>query len=355
LLLPIAALLGAWLTPVRLTRWIRPARWIYGITLVALALPGMVSTLYDSSAGWDWLWNGALPDDSAKYRSGNAALMWVVDGLQKWADEHPDEPLVVAAPGIERLRFFFPLADIRVDEAPTRWDQLAGVTYFIDSAPEGRGAYGGIPLEDNQVLSGLALATEDEQEIAEERAILRRAWWKDDGFFSYTVYELHLENRLHEPSSPPIQAREDRDVSFGGFVRFLGHDIGGDYFWPGRRLVLRLYWEVLTAPDHDYTIYIHLRDANGQVQAAWDGPISRTQDGRYYSSLVWEPGEFIVDYRRIRLPEDTQAPPGEGYQIVIGLYDAQTNTRVPVAIDGEPAGDGYVLPAEFRIVPEQPG
>ena len=71
-----------------------------------------MTTLYDGATGWDWLWSGELGDDFAKYESGNPALMWVVDGLQKYVDDHPDEVLVVAAPGVDRLPFFFPLADI---------------------------------------------------------------------------------------------------------------------------------------------------------------------------------------------------------------------------------------------------
>jgi 4-amino-4-deoxy-L-arabinose transferase-like glycosyltransferase len=345
LLLPTAALLAYGLPPVRLRAWAQFRRWGYAAALILLALPGVVSTLYDGAAGWDWLWNGQLVDDTAKYTSGNAALMWVVDGLQKYIDEHPDQPLVVAAPGVVRLPFFFPLADIRVDEAPTRWSQLEDVVYFIDSAPEGRGAYADIPLADNQVLSGLALAGSSVENI------LRKAWWKDDGFFNYTVYELHLDRRfenpatIHDPAEPVI---------FGDFVRFRGHGIGGDTFWPGRPILLQLYWETLAPAQADYTIYVHLRDANDQVQATWDGPVSHSQDGRYYTTLVWEPGEFIRDERRLRFTAETLPPVGEGYRIVIGFYNLQTQERLPVTIGGQPAGDGFTLNERLKVIAQEP-
>jgi len=343
LLLPTAAILGCWLTAERIARWARPARVIYGAAIALIALPGVVSTLYDGSAGWNWLWNGELTDDFSKYRSGNAALMWVVDGLQKYIDEHPGEELVVAAPGVERLPFFFPLADIRVDDAPTRWSQLEGVTYFIDSSPEGRGAYDGIPLHENQVISGLSLAGSTIDNV------VRKAWWHDDGFFNYEVYELHLDRRFENPAAihdPP------QPVIFGDFVRFRGHGIGADTFWPGRPVYLQLYWEVLAEADADYTIYVHLRDADGSLQATWDGPVSHSGDGRYYSTLVWEPGEFIRDERRLRLSEDNPPPVGEDYTLVIGFYDLQTNERLPVTIGGEPAGDGFTLNERIRVVAE---
>ena len=87
------------------------------------------------------------------------------------------------------------------------------------------------------------------------------------------------------------------------------------------------------APE-DYMIYIHLRDRDGQVRAAWDGPVARSDDGqRYYSTLVWEPGEFIVDERTLRPSADELPPPGDGYQIVIGFYNVVTNERVPLTVD----------------------
>jgi 4-amino-4-deoxy-L-arabinose transferase-like glycosyltransferase len=346
MLLPAAVFLSAWLTPER----IRPMRGAYRIVLIAIALPGIMSTLYDSNVGWDWLWSGDLTDDFSKYRSGNEALMWVVDGLQKYVDEHPGEKLVVSAPGVERLPFFFPLHDIRVDETPTRWAQLEDVTYFIDSHPEGTGAYGGVPKSENQVFAGLSLATEDPQDIEDGQAILRRAWWKDDGFFRYTVYELHIDRRLRQPS---IGAPAPADVRFGDFARYLGFSIGGDTFWPGRRIILTLYWQVTAPADRDYTLYVHLRDANGQPQATWDGPVTRTKDGSYYTTLVWEPGEYIIDQRALVLPNDARIPQGEDYSLVIGFYDPQTGERVPLTIDGQLQDDGYTVRA-FRVVAEQP-
>ena len=348
LLLPTAVFVNAWLTPERIRTWAQPVRWVYATALIGIALPGVMSTLHDSGAGWDWLWSGELTDDFSKYSSGNEALMWVVDGLQKYVDEHPGEKLVVSAPGVERLPFFFPLADIRVDETPTHWSQLDGVTYFIDSHPEGTGAYGGLP--ENQVIAGLSLATEDPQDIEDGQAILRKAWWKDDGFFSYAVYELHVDRRLRMPSvGAPVEA----DVQFGDFARYLGFSVGGDTFWPGRRIILKLYWEVTAPTDRDYTLYIHLRDREGQPQATWDGPVTRTKDGNYYTTAVWEPGEYIIDQRILVLPEDAQIPPGDDYNLIIGFYDRQTGERVPLTIDGQLQKDGYTV-RPFQVLAQEP-
>jgi 4-amino-4-deoxy-L-arabinose transferase-like glycosyltransferase len=343
MILPIGVMIACWIQPERLYGVFKPA---YLGVLTLLAIPAITIPLYDVNAGWDWLWTDKLPDDMVRYRSGNDALVWVVEGLQTYLNEHPDEPLVVVAPGIKRLPFFFPLEDIRINETPTHYSQLDGVTYFIDSSPEGVGAYGetGIPELQNQVISGLA-----QREYSEDSPI-RHAWWKDDGIFRYDVYELNLEQRFvnpqmfHDPAEPVI---------FGDFARFRGHGIGADTFWPGRPVQMALYWEVLQPAPEDYMIYVHLRDADGNVWAAWDGPVTNTEDGRYYSTLVWEPGEFIHDDRLLKLT-DPNTPVGEGYGIWFGFYNLQTNERIPVTVEGEPAGDGYRINERIRVLAEEP-
>jgi hypothetical protein len=337
---PTAVVLARWFPNADVRAWGGGRRWLFTGAVLLLALPGVVLPLRDKFLGWDYLWNGDLTDDTAKRTSGNEALMWMVDGFRAYEAEH-GEPPVIAAPGVQRLPFFFPLADIRIDEAPTRLSELDGVTYFVDSHPDGTGAYErkGVPLLQNQVLS--ALGRQD---------ILRRAWWRDDGIFRYEIYELHLANRF-EPKEP-LGAAEG-DVVFGGFARFLGHEISSRTFQIGQRRTVKLYWEVLDEAHNDYMTYIHLRDSEDKLQMAWDGPVSLTEDGRYYTTLVWEPGEYIVDDRLLQLT-NFDAPTGDGYSIVIGLYDLATGERVPVTQNGEPIGGGYRLDEPITVTPPEP-
>jgi hypothetical protein len=180
---------------------------------------------------------------------------------------------------------------------------------------------------------------------------MRPAWGKDDGILRYQVYELYLAERF---VSPEIHVPPSGDAIFGGFARFLGHDVSGAEFWLDRKLFMHLYWEVLEPAPEDYTIYIHLRDADDNVQAAWDAPVARSEDGqRYYTTLVWEPGEFITDERILRLEQ--AVPLGAGYSIVIGMYNAVTGERVSLTIDNEPAGDGYQLGERISVVPVPDG
>jgi 4-amino-4-deoxy-L-arabinose transferase-like glycosyltransferase len=343
--LPSAVILSYWLTQARIKALTLPLKAAYLLLVLGLSMPGVVNTLYDLNAGWDWLWTDALPDDDAKYRSGNAALMRVVDGIQIYYEENGEYPVVVA-PGVVRLPFFFPLADIRTDaeKLPLSLAEIEDAYYFVDSIPEGSSSYDLIPIQHNQVMGALSLGHLGEENIT------RYAWWHDDGTFSYNIYELHLDRRYQEPESlhDPAEA-----VDFGGAIRYRGHGIGGAEFWPGRRLHLQLYWEVLDVMDRDYSIYIHLRDADGTVWATWDGPVTTTQDGRYYATLLWEPGEYVRDERIISL-QDENTPADEGYRIVVGVYDPLSGERLPVTIGGEAVGDGFTLNERISVLAEAP-
>jgi hypothetical protein len=285
-----------------------------------------------------------MPDDHSRYTSGNKALMTIVDGLQKYIDEHPNEPLSVVAPQVKRLPFFFPTVDIKIDTMPMQLDQLDGVTYFIYGKPEAGGDFNTFVPGQNQVLSALSLATTS-TDVGNN--IMRRAWGDDDGIFKYTVYELHLENRFKPPAfiNGPVT---EGDVQFGGFVRLLGYDVGSLDLWPKRRLIMHLFWQVLAKPTANYMVYIHLRDKDGNVIQAWDGPVSWTNDGNMYSTLVWEPGEYIVDERSLTFDKDN-APQGAGYSLVVGMYDLVTQQRVPMTINGNPAEEGYTLTNKMTI------
>ena len=317
---------------------------LIAILIIALAIPGIIAPLYDVNAGWDWLWTDKLPDDHARYESGNVALMSVVDGLQIYKNEHPDAPLSIVAPGIKRLPFFFPLDDIRIGDPPTHLKDLEGMTYFIYGTPETGGDFSTFVPGHNPVFDVLSLATDDQNDF---KSVLRRAWWKDDGIFKYSVFELHLDKRWEKPA---VTIPAKGDVIFGDFVRYMGYDILDHSFWHNRKLTTNFFWEVLKPPPADYVVYIHLLDDQGKLWMAWDAPITRSDDGNYYSSLVWEPGEYIID-RRILKMTSADVPLADGYHMDIGLYDRATQQRVPVTIDGQPAGDGFTLAEPFSMVP----
>ena len=332
LILPSAALLAMWIKPERMRRTFSV---VYFVVLALLGVPGVVAAVYDTFGGWDYMQTDKYTDDVARYRSGNGALMSVVDGLQVWLDEHPGETLTVNAPGVDRLPFFFPLHNINVDEAPTRLSDVEDAAYLVYGLPETRGEYQNIPITDNQVIGALSRVD-----------VARRAWGFDDGIFRYDVYEWSLDNRwiAPQPNGP-----ETRAVVFGGIVRYLGYDIGSFYLGPQRRVIGHTYWQVLESAPQDLSLFMHLLDAQGNLITNWDNPIGRGERG-YYSSQVWEAGEFLTDEREFPVSADSaQQWVGGPYRLVIGWYDPATNTRLPVVIEGVAAGDSHEIEARMEI------
>ena len=105
-----------------------------------------------------------------------------------------------------------------------------------------------------------------------------------------------------------------------------------------------LYWEVVSFPADNFTVFVHLLDASGRLWGQGDGPPVNGD----YPTLFWEPGELIVDEHLITV--DAQAPAGD-YSIAVGLYQPQENIRLPVWDEaGVPqAQDRVILPFDLSL------
>jgi hypothetical protein len=105
------------------------------------------------------------------------------------------------------------------------------------------------------------------------------------------------------------------------------------------QLLITLYWRSEAPLALDYSTFVHLRNAAGEVVAQKDQP---PLNGAYPTSL-WDPGEIIADTISIPLPADL--PTGE-YQLVLGLYDFQTGQRLTVP--DNPASEVRLTNVEIR-------
>ncbi len=294
------------------------------------ALPGWVAAL----SAWGFALTGALPDDHAKQAIANPALMELVDFLQA---HHPtDRPLHVEASAELRLPFFFPTDDIRTTDYPTRLDQIADVDYFIDSSV-GQRLYFINSLAYNQILASLTRDT-----------VLKRQTTWDDGDFRFSVYTVDNQARFTAPKpNGPIL-----NTQIGDFARVVGYDLSTLKNAAGSRIFLTLYWQAIKPSDIDYSVYIHLWDAQAQkLGGVWGGePVSgafsvwQNVPGTHFSdpyhTRLWQAGEYIKDEWVLDIPKDT--PPGQ-YELRVGLFDSIGGKRLPVLVNGQPAGDGVVL------------
>ncbi len=108
--------------------------------------------------------------------------------------------------------------------------------------------------------------------------------------------------------APPPGGLAGERVVLGEVIALDGYRLTVE---PGR-ISLLLAWEAVGHPGADYTVFVHLRDSEGQNVAQVDAE----PYGGSYPTGIWEPGEVVPDTYQI----DTGGlPPGE-YGLYVGLY-----------------------------------
>ncbi|HEX9925068.1 MAG TPA: hypothetical protein VGD99_20600, partial [Anaerolineae bacterium] len=90
---------------------------------------------------------------------------------------------------------------------------------------------------------------------------------------------------------------------------------------------LNLHWQTTTAISTAYTVFIHLRAADGFVRSQADGP----PVSGHYPTDIWPPDEIIQDIHPLPPDDVTQID-----HLAIGLYDPATGERLPAYdLDGQ--------------------
>ncbi|HEX6385496.1 MAG TPA: glycosyltransferase family 39 protein [Anaerolineae bacterium] len=147
--------------------------------------------------------------------------------------------------------------------------------------------------------------------------------------------EIEAEERVFEPPAVAYPL----DVQFGDLARLVGYDLPQREFTTARPIPVTLYWQSLSAgPTIDYTVFVHLLAADGNLIAQHDAP---PDNGRRPTGS-WVTGEFIVDPHEMTFREPGYA--GQA-RIEVGLYNPDTGERLPTP-DG---GDFVYLPVEVTV------
>lgn len=131
-----------------------------------------------------------------------------------------------------------------------------------------------------------------------------------------TLARFKIAGVLNAPASTPTL------MTFGSQIALARAEVRID-----SNITVNLAWHALRAPDKDYTVFVHLVDAQGQTIAQAD---SQPQNNSYPTSF-WDAGQVIEDSYVLNAPRGV-------YRIEIGLYDA-TGTRLP----NDRGGDKYVV------------
>jgi hypothetical protein len=106
---------------------------------------------------------------------------------------------------------------------------------------------------------------------------------------------------------------------------------------PGRRAHIILWWRTLRHPDRDYSAFVHLLDARGEMVVQYDKlPLSA-----FYPMRAWPLDVDQRDDYPLKLSADADL---KGAWLAVGLYDAQSRRRLPVVRQGVPVGDFVRIP-----------
>lgn len=120
------------------------------------------------------------------------------------------------------------------------------------------------------------------------------------------------------PERPLLpQPQVETAVHFGDELLLIGYDLEQE----NDVLQLTLYWQALAPMTRDYTTFVHVLAADNHVPAQQD---SQPHGGAYPTS-IWDAHEIVADTKQVSLMEW-----GENTRLVVGAYDLETLTRLPV-------------------------
>jgi 4-amino-4-deoxy-L-arabinose transferase-like glycosyltransferase len=129
---------------------------------------------------------------------------------------------------------------------------------------------------------------------------------------------------LYAPLAGSTQALKISNIRLGEVIALSGWRLRGDAFRRGESIAMDLVWRADAPVSVDYTVFVHLRNAEtGEQIAAND---SAPAAGNAPSS-GWQPGVPVTDTRGIQIPENTTAG---RYRIVLGLYQYPGFERLTV-------------------------
>ncbi len=112
------------------------------------------------------------------------------------------------------------------------------------------------------------------------------------------------------------------DIPFGEAIHLVGWEVEPTALSTEQPLTVTLYWRADAPPSGDYSVFLHLTDDLGLIQAQRD---SMPAGGRW-PTRDWPVGRIIVDRHRFELPPTV--PSAITLTLSVGLYDVASGERL---------------------------
>jgi len=110
---------------------------------------------------------------------------------------------------------------------------------------------------------------------------------------------------------------------FSDEIELIAAHVSQTTLRPDSGLCVELNWHAITTPSGDYTVFVHLLDAQGRLVALNDQP----PQGGFAPTSGWMAGSTLADRHGLSLPLDF--PPGE-YALQVGLYRSDDQALLPI-------------------------
>jgi len=144
-------------------------------------------------------------------------------------------------------------------------------------------------------------------------------------------------------SETPSWANSERgtpSARFGDMAELVA--VTSEYSADKLRVTLR--WRVLQPGAYTEVAFVHLGQPGSAPLAQNDSPPGQG----VFPLWAWQPGDFVEDVRTLDVPAGV-LPPGD-YEIMVGIYDWQTQMRRPVyRADGIPCPDAALPVGKLRV------
>ena len=141
------------------------------------------------------------------------------------------------------------------------------------------------------------------------------------------------------------QLPNPQELLFEDHIRLAGYTLESRQLRAGQQTNVRLYWQAGEPPTDNYKVFVHLI-GEGQIRVGQHD--SEPQNGAA-PTTSWPLNTIVEDDHTFSI--NPEALPG-AYQVVIGLYDAESGQRLRVLRDGDAAvqSDSVTL-GGVRVLP----
>lgn len=151
-------------------------------------------------------------------------------------------------------------------------------------------------------------------------------WQRETGQRPIKILNLEACQRFE------VEPRTAVDVAYGDQVALRAFRL--IRFEPGQQAHVFLWWRTLRRPDRNYSAFVHLVGPDGEIITQYDHlPLSD-----FYPMQAWPVGVDQRDDYPLNLPADLDL---EGTWLAVGLYDRASSVRLPISVEGRPAGDAF--------------